>query len=192
MVDIMNFGPLKVEAIGKRLTNHFWREVFCSVKSCGLYSSPEKILINLLWDNPAITRNRKPLKSENFSAISSKIKLVTDIIKPGTICFESKDELEERFDISLDENFYVELKFIVKTAVEELGSRLDKLPILQYPFQPFLVNLALSTKSGCSRYYQLLRKAKEFNKNMLDGRQEKWHDELGNNLSVEFGMVLKS
>ena len=104
----------------------------------------------------------------------------------GTNAFASKEELEERHNIIVDENFYVELKFIIKTAIEKLGSRTDKLPVVQCPIQPFLVHLAFLTKKGFSRYYHLLRRAKNIDKCLTTERQERWHNELEKVLSVDF------
>lgn len=53
-------GPTKLEYIGKKMANMFWRDVFISVKEKmqgSLLSVPEKIPIAPFWDNTALTKN---------------------------------------------------------------------------------------------------------------------------------------
>ena len=53
------------------------------------------------------------------------------------------------------------------------------------PMQTLLVNTANLIIKGCNRYYNLLRIAKPF-KNILQSRQNKWHEELSLNYGTDF------
>ena len=168
--------------------NLFWREVFVStmaVMQGAIFCFPEKILLSPFWDNPALTRNEKPIKGIHFPEISQKIKVLSDFYKPNTNKLFSKQELESRFELNIPENTYTELRFIINSAVQKVGLRPENLPIIQLPQQPLLVNIATLTKKGCRPYYRMLNKKKNL-ANALVERELKWHNELGKTFGVQF------
>ena len=83
------------------------------------------------------------------------------------------------------ESSFIELKYIIKISVERLGLQLDKLPIIQLPSQPLLINVATLTRKGCSSYYKLIRKKKNLTLSLAD-RESKWHNELNKVYGVPF------
>ena len=85
----------------------------------------------------------------------------------------------------MDENSYIEVTYIIKTAVERLGLVLEKLPEVQLPLQPLLINVASMTIKGCSSYYKILRKKNNL-KAILAEREEKWHGELNTIFGISF------
>ena len=142
-----------------------------------LFCSPEKILLSSFWGNPAVTRNNKPIKATNFPNLALKIKDVADFFIPGTNQICTKASLELKCNTILDENSYIEIKYILKSCVEGLGLQLERLPIVHLPSQPLLVNIATLTRTGCSSYYKLLRKHQNLRSSQAD-REAKWHTEL--------------
>ena len=64
-----------------------------------LFCVPERILLAPIWENPAITRNGKPLKAEKYPVFSANIKCVFDLVKCGTNEFSSNTDLEALFNI---------------------------------------------------------------------------------------------
>ena len=166
-VEILNCGPNKLQALGKKMGNLFWKEIFVSVPAVmqgALFCSPEKLLLAPFWDNPAVTRNNKVVKENNFPGLFSKIHNMWDFFKVGTNSLCAKEDLEERFDLKIDENSYIEVKYIIKTALEKLGLALDKLPQVHLPLQPLLINIATLSVKGCSSYYNILRKKQNLKK----------------------------
>ena len=84
--DILNLGPSTFQAVGKKMDNLFWREIFVSLPAVmqgALFCSPEKILQAPFWGNPAITRNNKPIKNIHFPMLSSKINTLSDFFEIG-------------------------------------------------------------------------------------------------------------
>ena len=73
----------------------------------------------------------------------------------------------------------------MNNARTKLGISNSSVLATQLPYQPLMINIASSTKSGCNKYYRLLRKKNGMNSRM-SVREEKWHLELGYNLSSEF------
>ena len=63
--------------------------------------------------------------------------------------------------------------------------RREKLPIVQLPVQPLIVNIATMSVSGCNRYYKLIRNKKNLSANIQE-RETVWHTELGVNYGVPF------
>ena len=69
--------------------------------------------------------------------------------------------------------------------MEKLGLQLEKLPNVQLPSQPLLINIATLTRKGCSSYYKILRKKQNLTFSLVD-RESKWHQELGKVYGVPF------
>ena len=88
----------------------------------------------------------------------------------------TKNVLELRLGMNLEENTYLELKYILKSSFEGLGVRLDKIPIFELPHQPLIVNVSTLTKKGCNSYYKIIRKRKNLTCTQND-REKKWHVE---------------
>ena len=186
--DIVHFGPSTFTLVGKKMSNLFWKEVFGSVQAVmkgALFCSPEKILLSSFWGNPAVTRNNKPIKATNFPNLALKIKDVADFFIPGTNQICTKASLELKCNTILDENSYIEIKYILKSCVEGLGLQLERLPIVHLPSQPLLVNIATLTRTGCSSYYKLLRKHQNLRSSQAD-REAKWHTELNTVYGIPF------
>ena len=88
----------------------------------------------------------------------------------------SRQTLEQTYNIILDEATYAELRYIINSAFNKLDMKSHDIPSVLFPMQTLLVNIANLTLKGCKRYYDLLRIAKPY-KNILQSRQNKWHEE---------------
>ena len=150
-----------------------------------VYTAPEKLILAPLWENPAILKNKKPLKQANFPSLMPKIMSVFQLLSPGTNLIQNRAELENTYEIELNEESYIELRYIITTSFKNLGVRLESLPPIQYPIQPLLVNIALQIKKGCNIYYKYLRTCKN-HRNLMCAREDKWHEELGVLYGVKF------
>ena len=75
-----------------------------------------------------------------------KITSVFQLLSPGTNLIQNRTELENTYEIELNEESYIELRYIITTSFKNLGVRLESLPPIQYPIQPLLVNIALQIK----------------------------------------------
>ena len=148
-------------------------------------SSPDKILLSSLWDNPLITRANKPIPSTNYDIFKQKVKYIADFFIPGTNTLRSITDFENDFGLKVNADDYTEIKYILLSAITNLELSFERLPSICLPFQPLLVNIATQSSKGCNIYYRLLRKGKNSRKT-LESRESKWHQELGRICSVPF------
>ena len=91
----------------------------------------------------------------------------------------------DKFNVVISENSYIEIRYIISLALQILKYPQEKISPVFQPFKPILIEIALSSKKGCSVYYKLLRKSKTLVNNM-SGREQKWHLELNTRFSVIF------
>ena len=128
--DILRFGASYLNVIGKKMTNKFWKQIFCSVElfmQGALFSYPEKIQIAPIWDNPLITRNNRAIKKSAFPTLSGKLITVSDFYRPGTGTLLAKAELERGFDIEVTEEDLIEMHFIIKQSRRNLGLKIHEI-----------------------------------------------------------------
>jgi hypothetical protein len=96
-----------------------------------------------------------------------------------------KNDFCTRFGLEIHENSFVELRYIITLALQKLRYPCEKITPAAQPFKPLLIDIALSSKKGCSVYYKLLMKNKSLSKNMSE-REQKWHTELNSRFSITF------
>ena len=63
--ELLQEGPIHLSNIGKKMSNKFWKEVFCTINlfmQGALFCYPDKILTAPIWDNPSILQNNKAVK----------------------------------------------------------------------------------------------------------------------------------
>ena len=186
--DIISYGPGQLEYIGKRIKNIFWRECLISVKavmSGTLLNAPEKLLLAPFWRNPAITRNNKQIKPSDFPVLNGKIKTVSDFFLPGTNQLETMNSFNQRYGIEIDNDSFIELRYILKCAIQQHGLQIGNLPAIELPQQPLLVHIATRFNKGCSYFYRCLQAIYKV-KRLTAERETKWHLELGQTLGVPF------
>ena len=155
LTDIIQFGPNFLVNIGKKLNNQFWKQIFSNVNPFmqgAILCYPENISVAPIWDNPLFTRNNKPLKRTQYPNISKKINMIADFYRPGTNNVFTKTELEERFDVVMSDDLYIELKYIFKNACRSLGL------VDNFCHSTTLPSLANKVKKGCNIYYKFIRK----------------------------------
>ena len=141
--------------------NKFWGEVLLSVAPImqgAIFCNPEKIYQTTFWNNPKILKNNKSIKKSSFPEISDKIINISDFYKIGTNLMLTYEEFQSRHQLELSEDTFIELHYIVSSAIRSLGIVGYKLPRLELPQQPIIANIATLTVKGCNAYYKLLRK----------------------------------
>ena len=115
--ELLQLGPSMITNIGKKMDNRFWKQVLCSVTPFmqgALFCHPEKIVTALFWDNPSITRGNKPIKKSAFPGLSQKNHTISDFYHPGTAMKLNKNELENKYQIAISEDNFMELHYIIK------------------------------------------------------------------------------
>ena len=188
--NVSNFlqtGPLKLTSIGKKMHNKFWGEVLLSVAPImqgAIFCNPEKIYQSTFWDNQSILRNNKTVKKSFYPSIANKIVSISDFFKIGTNSMMTFEEFQDFHQIELTQNTFIELHYIVTSAVRSLGIVEQRLPRLELPQQPIISNIATLTIKGCNSYYKILRKKKNLVNN-IRLREEKWHLEMGSVIGVD-------
>ena len=186
--DLLQLGPKMLEKIGKKFTNIFWKQVFCSVflfMQGALFCYPEKLPMSPFWDNPSILQNNRPIKKTSFPNISTKIYTLSDFFVPGSCQMFSRDELENRYNTQISSDDFVEIKYIIKLAFRSLGLKDDHGICTFLPSQPLLINILNLSKSGCSLYSRLLKKKSNLGRTIKKS-EIKWHTELGCTFGIDF------
>ena len=188
ITELLQLGPNLLENIGKKMSNKFWKDVFCSVTTFmqgALFCYPEKIVSAPFWDNPSISRNNRAIKTTIFPSLAMKISTIADFYIPNTSQLYTKEQFEVRYDVELSDNDFTELKYIIKTAFANLGLRNENNNIFVHlPTQPLLIAILNLTKSGCSTYSKLIRKKSNLSRTQYKS-ERKWHIELGCTFSIE-------
>ena len=186
--DILQLGPALLGKIGKKLKNKFWQQVLFSamnVTEGAIFCHPEKLSVSPFWHNPFIRRNNKVIQFNDFPEISTAISTLSDFFYPCTNEIMNKDDFCSKYNLEIDNNKYIDIRYIITLALQKLRFPRQKLLIASYPFRPLLIDVALSTQKGCSNYYKLLME-KRFLNNKNGIREQKWHTELNSNFSVNF------
>ena len=96
-----------------------------------------------------------------------------------------KNEFCDRYGIEMDENTFIELRYIIGLAMQKLKFSSKKISPAAYPFKPLLIDIALSTNKGCGVYYKILMKSRVLS-NKIVRREQKWHRELNTLFSISF------
>ena len=120
ITDMLQLGPNAIVNIGKKLGNNFWKQIFCSITPFmqgAIFCHPEMILNAPFWDNSMILRNNRAIKKSAFPAIAKKINTIADFYHPGSNILLSKFELENKYNLILNQNDFIELNHIIKLSL---------------------------------------------------------------------------
>ena len=113
-----------------------------------------------------------------------KIDTISDFYIPGTGQLCTKEQFEDRYNVEVDNHDYIELKYIIKSAFNNLGLRNESI-LVTFPSQPLLISILNLTKTGCGAYSRLLDKKSKLNRPQTKS-ESKWHIELECTFSIEF------
>ena len=185
---LLQLGPSLIRNIAKSVNNLFWKNVLLSAVNMtegAVFTYPEKIGNSPFWYNPFIKRNNKCITPANFPQISRKISIISDFFYPYTSTIMNKNGFCTRYDLEIDENTYIELRYIINLAFQKLKIAPNRLIPAVHPSKPLLIDIILSTKKGCSAYYKILMKNRTPS-NKIGIREQKWHTELNSVFSVHF------
>ena len=114
-----------------------------------------------------------------------KITAISDFYVPGTSQLYTKEQLENKHHIEIDNNDFIELKHIITTSFRKLGLANEPNIATFLPTQPLLISVLNLTKKGCGAYSRLLKKKSNLRR-ILSKSESKWHAELGCTFSVDF------
>ena len=187
--DLVQLGVAKLNDISKKIKNNFWKQVLISTVSVVdgfVFYRPEKFLNSSFWYNPLIKRNTI-VKYNHFPEISNKITSVAEFFYHGTNEIMQYGHFCQRYGVDISEEKFVDIRYCIMLALQKLKLPRARLCEVQYPQKPVLIDIALSTKKGCSFYSKLLAK-KGILGNKIVQREEKWHNELNLTLSIDFWM----
>ena len=170
VAELLNFGPSLLCNIGKKINNKFWRQVLLSTRSISqgaIFCNPEKLTISSFWHNDYIQRNNKVITFRDYPELVSNISTLSDFFYPHTNNIMSKNDFCNRYNLIVDDNKFVEIRYIITLALQKIGLPKHKLLPAEYPLKPLLIDVALSIEKGCSLYYKLLMKKKIFEQQKL-------------------------
>lgn len=110
---------------------------------------------------------------------------ISDFYQPGSSIFLTRAEMETRYEMTLNEETYIEFQYIFKTARRNLSIPDNVLIPTFRPFQPLLISIVNQVKKGCNVYYRFLRKKVNLNTTLTE-RESRWHNELNCTYGVLF------
>ena len=174
--------------MSKFLKNVFWKQVFgtiIDITEGAAFTYPEKLLSSPFFHNNLVLRNNKVIKEGNYPEIVDKVTSLSDFFNPGTNQLLQRAEFCERHGSNISEEKYIEIRYVIKLAIQKLKISINRLYPAYYPQKPFLIDLVLLSNKGCQPYYSLLRKKFTLSNNIYK-RENKWHEELGSIFSVGF------
>ena len=91
----------------------------------------------------------------------------------------------QKYNIDITENKFIDMRYIIKLALQKMRFPFNKLSPINYPVRPLLIEAVFSTKKGCGKYYKFI--TREINmKNRINLREDKWHQEINTRYSVQF------
>ena len=186
--ELLQLGPNMINFVGKKMNNQFWKQVLCSVTPFmqgAVFCYPDKMLMAPFWDNPIILRNNRPIKKTVFPTISSKINAISDFYSPGTQNLYTREELENVYNLEVSNESLLEIHYIIKLALRNLGFKDNQSIISFLPTQPLLINILNMTKKGCNVYCRLLKKKSNLNQTLTPS-ETKWHSELNRTFGTTF------
>ena len=186
--DIVQLGASKLKQISKSLKNNFWKQVFSSVTDItegASFCCPEKLLSSPFLYNNLVLRNNKVINERVFPELTGIVSTLSDFYLPGTNQLMEWEEFKNYWNCNISREKFIDIRFILKLAIQKLKISSNKLLAANRPFRPFLIDLAMSTKKGCSLYYKWLRR-KAILTNKIVKRERKWHEELGTVYSLDF------
>ena len=185
---LFELGPAKLCNLSKSLKNKFWAQVLQStvpIIEGEIFCRPEKLPLSPVWHNPMIRRNNKVLRPEDFPEISSKISTLSSFYYPGTNKFMELQDFRDKYCDNFCNLRFIDLRYCISLALQKMNFPTSKLIDVHYPMKPLLIDVALSTTKGCSKYYRILMRSKML-KNKLHIREDKWHTELQALHSIDF------
>ena len=185
---LLQLGPSLLGKIGKSMKNKFWEQVLRSTikMSEGMtFCSPENLLYSSFWYNPSIRRNNKVISYDVYPEIRTKVTYLADFFNTGSNTLMDYETFKIHHNVEISEMKYIDIRYVIKLALQKLNFPVMKLPFVFYPLAPILISIALSTKKGCGTYCKILSKKRCLH-NKLGQRDEKWHQELQELHSVTF------
>ena len=72
------------------------------------------------------------------------------------------ETFKESVGVEIEEIKYIDIRYIIKLALQKLRLAESRLSKVFYPSMPTLINIALAIKKGCSAYYKILSKKRCF------------------------------
>ena len=185
---LLQLGPAMLHNMSKKLTNTFWQQVLMSAQKIAegaIFTFPEKVGCSSFWHNPIIKRNNKVLAPTNFPVIAGSVSTISDFFYPCTNQIMDKNDFCNKYNLQVNENYYIEMRFIINLALQKLKLPLHKVGYEIRPSKPLLIDIALGTSNCCSFYYKIIRNSKNISNNMAK-REQKWHTELNTQFSITF------
>ena len=185
---LLQFGPSYLCKLGKKLKNKFWSQTLTStvqVSEGEAFCNPERLMFSSFWHNPLIRRNNKIIRYEDFPELKNVITTLSDFYYPSTNQIMAFDAFQNRYRTNLTNIKYIDIRYVISTALQKLNLPPSRLNCADYPQKPTLIHVALATNKGCSYYYKILTK-KQGLKNKISVRENKWHEELQSRFSIIF------
>jgi hypothetical protein len=125
------------------------------------------------------------IKYNHFPEISNKIETVADFFYPGTNNIMQYNDFCVRYNCVISVEKFIDIRYTINLALQKLKLPQSRLNCAQFPQRPILIDIAMSTRKGCSTYCKLLSKKSILN-NKMHLREAKWHTELGSTFSLNF------
>ena len=191
--DIWYGGPTLLNEIAGKMTNLFWKEIFhkFGIITRDLHFSYPYFFYNSnIFDNPIFSCNGAELASSDYKTLwNKKICQVGDFFdcscNPPKLL--SCEQINNKFNLKLNFLNFHRIKLAIVRAAENLNNKIYDINFsdTKSPKLPLIHKLSCLSNKGCGIYYKAL-KSREWSALSTSNCENKWQNELGTTLSVEF------
>ena len=75
---------------------------------------------------------------------------MSDFFYSNTNVLMNREDFCTKYNLEVAENNFIEIRYIIKTALQKIGCPLNKVLPVSHPNKPLLIDVALATLKGCS------------------------------------------
>ena len=183
---ILFAGPSQLNAISKKL-NPFWKNLLmclANLENEASFALTESFSLMPLFNNPLFKNGRRALKRSNFGNPGHGIEQVANVYKTSCQLY-SLEELNVCYGTTMTGAQLQSIHGAILGGLASLNLNLGNCTWHPEPRQSLIIQIAARNKRGCRGFYNTFR-AKANHRNLTRKYEQKWHNELGCSLSIDF------
>ena len=148
------------------------------------FASPEIFYLLPIFDNPLFKNGRRALKRCNFNNPEHKIEQVAHFYRTEGNLY-TLVEINDRYGTRMTQAQLQSIHDAIVSGLAALNLNLGNCTWQPEPRQPTVVQIAARNIKGCRGFYNTFR-SRANHRNLVRKFEQKWHEELGCNLSIDF------
>ena len=98
---------------------------------------PEKLLSSPFLYNNLVLRNNKIINERIFPEITGIVSTLSDFYLPGTNQLMQWEELKNYWNCDISQEKFIDIRFIIKLAIQKLKISSNRLLAANRPIRPF-------------------------------------------------------